>query len=527
MIQYSAKSTYRTVTTFVLLAVSVLLCHANAQHLQSVVLPTPQLINPTNGTIRINTATAKVLVHNCDDATLDLLSLWLCDGKPLKVVNRGKADIRFTAKETLPAEAYELNITKSGVEIIASSRAGYVYALQSLRQCVLNQRGSIIELPCLKIEDLPKMGWRGFMLDSGRQFQRVETIKKYIDMASLLKLNKFHWHLTEGLGWRIEIKKYPKLTSVGACVGSGEQQQGFYTQEQIRDIVSYAASRNIEVIPEIDVPGHAEAALKAYSAYSCFGGPIEIPQTGFTKQIFCAGKDETISFLQDVLDEVCDLFPSKHIHLGGDEAPKDNWKLCEDCQHRIKQLGLKDEHALQLWFTAQLAHYLEQKGRKAVLWDDVVADVSYSLPSNVVVQWWNYRGHKTARLEAAVDHGMPVVCATNQYNYLNFPIEPWAGYEQNRTFGFKQAYEQNPSYGAMKSAGELLLGMSCSLWTDYGVTERMLDSRLFPRIFAIAELMWHSGDLLPAEALKQQIEQKRAFFEALGYEFGEYEKRAE
>ena len=220
--------------------------------------------------------------------------------------------------------------------------------------------------------DSPRTPWRCFLLDSGRQYQKISTIKKYIDMVSLLKMNYFHWHLTEGLGWRIEIKQYPRLAQIGGSVGKGEEQQGFYTQKEIQEIIEYASERNITVVPEIDMPGHAEAALSAYPELGCFGQPVEVPQHGFTQNIFCAGKEEVLHFLKNILDEVCAIFPSPYIHLGGDEAPKGNWDKCPDCQKRIAAMNLKDSHDLQLWFSAQMADYLKSKGRKAIFWGDVV-----------------------------------------------------------------------------------------------------------------------------------------------------------
>lgn len=235
-----------------------------------------------------------------------------------------QADIRQTTNTALPSEAYRLQVTENGIEIEASGDAGFFYARQTLKQLASDQNGTWI-IPCLKIEDRPRVGFRSFLLDSGRQYQKVSTIKKYIDMAALLKMNYFHWHLTEGLGWRIEIKQYPRLTEVGAFVGKGPEQQGFYSQEEIKEIVRYAAERGITVIPEIDMPGHAEAALVAYPELGCFGDTIQVPENGFTQNIFCAGKTHTLDFLKNVLDEVCELFPSEYIHLGGDEAPKGNW----------------------------------------------------------------------------------------------------------------------------------------------------------------------------------------------------------
>lgn len=429
-----------------------------------------------------------------------------------------QADIRFLKDASLGKDVYKLSITPQGIEVRASESGGFVYAVQTLRQWVIFDQGHPV-FACADITDEPRVQWRSFMLDSGRQFQQVSTIKKYIDMASLLKMNYFHWHLTEGLGWRIEIKKYPRLTQVGAFVGKGAEQQGFYTQEQIREIVAYAAERNITVVPEIDMPGHAEAALVSYPELGCFGTSVEVPSSGFTKHIFCAGKAHTLSFLKNVLDEVCTLFPSEYIHLGGDEAPKGNWNECTDCQQCIRDKGLKNSHDLQLWLSAQMAEHLKEKGRKAIFWGDVVYQNGYPLPDNVTIHWWNWRGHKDLALNNAIKQGYHVICGTNYYTYLNFPLTPWKGYDINRTFDLRDVYLHNPSYRSNKE-DSLLLGMSCALWTDDGVIERMLDQRIFPRILALAEQMWHKGELVDFDTFYSRVKEKRTWFEQLGFSFG-------
>ena len=433
--------------------------------------------------------------------------------------NASTAHICWMNDTSLPPEGYKISINPKQMTITASGERGFVYAVQTLRQWVSGPAGKLT-FACADITDSPSMQWRCFMLDSGRQYQRVSTIKKYIDMASLLKMNYFHWHLTEGLGWRIEIKRYPRLAQIGGSVGKAEEQHGFYTQEEIREVISYASQRNITIVPEIDMPGHAEAALSAHSELGCFGLPVEVPQHGFTQNIFCAGKDEVLTFLKNVLDEVCELFPSPYIHLGGDEAPKGNWNKCEDCQKRIAALNLKDSHGLQLWFSAQMANHLKQKGRKAIFWGDVVYQDGYPLPDNTVIQWWNYRGHKDLALRNALKHNYPVICSSNYYTYLNFPLTPWRGYAKERTFDLKDLYLNNPSNKACNEKNPLILGMSCALWTDDVVTERMIDQRLFPRIIGLAEQMWYQGEPLDFACFYEHVLQKKEWFEQQGYEFG-------
>lgn len=486
-------------------------------------IPSPASMELSQGYFRFKKRDVVVYVEDTTLASINFLLKEIMEAGAFSIKrtkNLRKADISFIVKKGGHQEGYELAISPKQIKIEAESKAGFLYAARTLQQWKKTDEKGNLVFGCVRISDAPRMSWRGFMLDSGRQYQSVSTIKKYIEMASILKMNVFHWHLTEGLGWRIEIKKYPELTKKGAFVGEGEEQQGFYSQEEIREIVQYAADRCVTIVPEIDMPGHAEAALASYPELGCFGQPVEIPRQGFTKNIFCAGKDHTLQVLKDILDEVCDLFPSPYIHLGGDEAPKGNWDTCHECQKRIADLKLKDSHDLQLWFSAEMAGHLKGKGRKAVFWGDVLYRTGYPLPDNVVIQWWNYRGHGDLALRNAHQSGYPVVCSTNYYNYLNFPVTPWRGYQKNRTFDLRDAYNENPSYQAVLENHPLTLGMTCALWTDDGVKENMIDQRVFPRILALAEQMWYNQALSPLDVFYERVLQRKAWFESKGYVFG-------
>ncbi len=404
------------------------------------------------------------------------------------------AEVQYVEDAGITADGYFLEVTQDKVVVKYSTPGGRLYAGQALdalkRVSARNGKAGEGKLPCCVIKDYPRCRWRGLLLDSGRQYQSVETIKKELDLLFSLRMNVFHWHLTEGLGWRLEIRKYPELAAKGAFVSEGPGQQGYYSREDVRELVGYAARRNITIVPEIDIPGHCEAALFSYPEYGCFGRRPEIPQTGFTDCIFCAGKDSTLEFLKDVLDEVCELFPSEYIHLGGDEAPKGNWDRCPDCGRRISENGLKDSRELQLWLSAVMASYLKTKGRKAIFWEDVISEADYPLPDNVVIQWWNYRRNADRNYRKAIEKGYPVICSPNRCMYLNFPETPWRGYGEDRTFSLEDAWSRNPADAALAENNPLTLGAECALWTDYGLTEDMLDARLFPRIYALAELMW-------------------------------------
>lgn len=482
------------------------------------IIPTPESITINEGVYTINNSSVLVYTDDREMGALSVLSFYVLNNKEFLFVEKSdNADIKLLLSQEVPCEGYSLNITPNGIEIRASDNSGFVYALQTLRQICKSDN---LSWNCLSITDRPRLKWRGFMLDSGRQYQSISTIKRYIDMASILKMNIFHWHLTEGLGWRIEIKRYPHLTSKGAFVALGKEQQGYYTQDDIREIVAYAQKRGITIIPEIDMPGHAEAALASYPELGCFNRVADIPKSGFTKEIFCAGKDYTINVLKDILDEVCNLFPSKYIHLGGDEAPKDNWNCCKHCLARVDSLGLKDSHDLQLWFSTEMANHLKKKGKMVIFWGDVVYKSGSSLPDNVIIQWWNYRSMKDTALRNALNMGIPVICSSNYYNYLNFPVTPWRGYDKNRTFDIEDVYCNNPSYKATLEDNPLILGISSALWCDDGVTEDLIDERLFPRIFALAEQMWHIGDLNSFERFYNIVIDKQEWFENEGYRYG-------
>ena len=405
---------------------------------------------------------------------------------------------------SLPADAFVLEVRPRQLVVRSYSPGGRQYALGMLHKLARRDAHGRYRISCGTYTEIPRTPWRGLMLDSGRQYQSVATIKRKLDLLADLRMNVFHWHLTEGLGWRLDIRRYPRLAEQGSRVAHGLEQQGYYTRDDVRQVVAYAAERGITVVPEIDMPGHAEAALSCYPEMSCFGQPAPIPETGFTDNIFCAGKDATLQFLRDILDEVCELFPSPYIHLGGDEAPKGNWDRCPDCQRRIADHGLADSHELQLWFAAQMAEHLRTKGRYAIFWEDVVASGDYPLPPNVVIHWWNCRVNQDRNLRRALERGYRVLCSPNYYTYLNFPTAPWRGYGAARTFTLPDAYQRNPLDAALASGHPLVIGAECALWTDYVLTEDLLDARLFPRIYALAQLMW-AGPVLPYDEFCRTI----------------------
>lgn len=302
-----------------LILILLSLCSYSVDLSGQIIMPTPGKIERADGRLRLQ---GKIRMY-AEESPGSFIRLFyeklVLESAVEWCKEEVNSHISWKKDVTLPAEGYRIRVTPERIIVRAADDAGFIYAIQSLRQWNTGEERGLI-FPCVEITDFPRVKWRSFMLDSGRQYQKVSTIKKYIDMASMLKMNYFHWHLTEGLGWRIEIKRYPFLTRIGAFVGQGPEQQGFYSQEEVKEIISYAADRGITVVPEIDMPGHAEAALNAYPRLGCFNVAVKVPQSGFTQNIFCAGKDSTLIFLKNVLDEVCRMFPSALIFIS--EATK-------------------------------------------------------------------------------------------------------------------------------------------------------------------------------------------------------------
>jgi len=401
---------------------------------------------------------------------------------------------------SLGLEGYRLAVLPEAITVEAPETAGVFYGLQSLRQLLPVEvethqpvAGVNWHLTCRIITDRPSFSWRGFMLDEGRHFQGKETILLTLDLMALQKLNVFHWHLTEDEGWRIEIRKYPKLTGIGSQragtsygftgrTHNGVPHGGFYTQADIREIVAYAAERHITIVPEVEMPGHALAALAAYPELSCTGGPFDVAtHFGIFPDIFCAGKEATFTFLKDVLDEVVELFPSTYVHIGGDEAPKKRWKACPDCQRRIREERLKDEQALQTYFTNRIAAYLDSKGRRAMGWNEIL---QAGLAKSAVVQFW-VRG-RAELLHAVRNDQRAVVMSTFLDTYLDH------GYS---LMPLSRAYRYEPVPKELdEKEAATILGPEFPLWTEWVPNRSRLDYQVYPRLTAMAETAWTPKD---------------------------------
>lgn len=417
-------------------------------------------------------------------------------------------------------EAYQLKVDASQVVISSPSEAGVFYGIQTLRKAVDVAEGSNVELPAVEINDQPRFGYRGMMLDVGRHFFSMDEIKTYIDMMALHNINRFHWHLSEDQGWRIEIKKYPKLTEIGSMrketvIGhnsgkyDGKPYGGFYTQEQAKEIVAYAAERYITVIPEIDLPGHMQAALAAYPELGCTGGPYEVwTQWGVSDNVLCAGNDQTIQFIKDVLAEIVEIFPSEYIHVGGDECPKVKWSTCPKCQARITALGLKSdnkhtkEERLQSYVIHEAEEFLNSKGRKMIGWDETLEG---GLAPNATVMSW--RG-EAGGIEAAKQHH-DVVMTPNTYLYFDYyqskdtETEPMAigGY-----LPIERVYSYEPMPKSLSPEEQkYIVGVQANLWTEYIPDFKQVQYMVLPRMAALSESQWCAPEKKNYEAFLQRV----------------------
>ena len=403
------------------------------------------------------------------------------------ILNNKKASAknRITLQLINPAagtneESYNLSVHSDTLLISASKEVGLFRGIQTLVQLLpvdSKKTTNSVGVPGCEISDSPRFGWRGLNLDCGRHFMTKDFIKRYIDILARYKFNVFHWHLTEDQGWRIEIKKYPKLTSIGAWRKEidGTIYGGYYTRDDIREIVAYAQSRFITVVPEIEMPGHCLASLASYPENSCTGGPFEVgTQWGVMKDVYCAGNDSTFIFLENILDEVTQLFPGEYIHIGGDEVPKDRWKVCPKCQARIKNENLKDEQELQAYFIKRISDYLASKGKKIIGWDEILEG---GLAPGAVVQSWNsFNG----AVEAAEQKHFSVSSPAS-HTYLNVDAD---NLELRACYSFDPVPQELNTEEA-----KYILGSEANMWTEQAPQET-IDSKLFPRILALAEVFW-------------------------------------
>ncbi len=519
------------------------------------IVPQPERIELQKGTFK-----AVGAAINCD-ASFDSRSraavqdfaarLSLASGKvssfavPVGIVSAAESGkikgFVFIREASLGDEEYRIEIGQKAAKVYASAYNGVLYALATLKQMLPEAiYGTVLAddadwyLPCAVISDRPRFAYRGMHLDCARHFFSVDAVKRYLDIMAVYKLNRFHWHLSDDQGWRIEIRQYPELTLVGGyrsgtMVGrdfnsdDGIRYGGYYTQDQIREVVSYADRLGITVVPEIDLPGHMLAALSAYPWLGCSGGPYEAwHRWGVADEVLCAGKETTYEFLENVLSEVAELFPGEYIHIGGDECPKTEWEKCPDCQARIAELGLKAdgkfsaEQYLQCYVTSRMQDFLATKGKKIIGWDEILEG---QLAEGATVMSW--RGVEGG-IEAA-SHGFDAIMTPTSHCYFDYMQSRDTEHEPVGIGGFlplEKVYGFEPMEGMPEGVEKHILGVQANLWTEYISTEEHLHYMLLPRLLALSEVQWCSPENKDyAGFLTKLSEHEFRVLETLGYNY--------
>jgi len=403
---------------------------------------------------------------------------------------------------------------EGGVIILANTGERIMNGIQTLRQLFVvefhsREKRNAWGLPHVMISDAPKFQHRGLLLDCSRHFFSKAVIRKYIDLLAFYKMNVLHWHLTEDQGWRIAIEKYPKLTEVGAWRTELDSSRygGFYSKADIKEIVAYATERHVTIIPEIELPGHSQAAIAAYPYLSCTGEQVNVANDwGVFKEIYCAGNDSVFIFLEDVLTEVMALFPSKYIHIGGDEAPKYRWEHCDKCQTRMRQEGLKDEHELQSYFIGRVEHFLNQKGRQLIGWDEILEG---GLSPNATVQSW--RGMNGGIAAANTNH--KAIMSPTSHAYFDYDL---------KSIDLEKVYSFDPIPDSLSSEKiKYIIGGECNMWTEHVPNEAVLDSKVFPRLLAMSEVLWSYPEKKDYEAFYNRVQKHYPILSYLNVEFGE------
>ena len=506
------------------------------------IIPQPQQVTMADGGFTLSPKTVINVIKGADDLTpaCTFMSTLVekSFGQPLSVVNgEMKRDaINIAVDPSMRADAYDLTVGKKAIDIKAGSSKAVFYAMQSLRQMMpvgveKGEKMDKIRIQNVWIQDEPRLAYRGTMLDVCRHFFTVDEVKTFIDMLALHKLSVFHWHLTDDQGWRIEIKKYPKLTEIGSqrkqtVIGKNTGKYDgtpygpyFFTQEEIKDVIQYAADRYITIIPEIELPGHALAALASYPELGCTGGPYEVCQMwGVFPEVFCPGNEKTFEFWEGVLEEVAELFPGEIIHIGGDECPRDAWKKCKNCQARMKKEKLKEEGDLQNYVVHRIEEFMKTKGKRILGWDEILeGDVSKTA---IVMSW---RGKKGG-IEGA-KRGNEVVMVPNDYAYFDYyqakPVE-------NEPFGIggyvpvEKVYSLDPTEGLTPEEGEKIIGVQANLWAEYITTFSHAQYMLLPRMAAIAEVGWTPVAKKDYDNFLKRAKLMTQRYEALGYNFAKH-----
>lgn len=510
------------------------------------IIPRPQQVNVSNDApFTLSAKTVISLGTNSQDMkrNANMLASYIEQATGIRPAvgksKNGAAIVLTIDKNIANAEGYKLDADAKQIRIAGASAAGVFYGIQTLRKSLplVNGKASKVSIPAVHIADAPRFAYRGTHLDVSRHFVTVDSVRQFIDMLALHNINRFHWHLTDDQGWRIEIKKYPLLTQIGSkraqtVIGhnsgkyDGKPYSGFYTQQQIRDIVKYAADRYITIVPEIDLPGHMQAALAAYPDMGCTGGPYEVWQKwGVSDNVLCAGNDKTLTFIDNVLKEITQLFPSKYIHVGGDECPKTQWQKCPKCQARIKALNLEAknghsaEERLQSYIITHASNYLKSLGRNTIGWDEILEG---GLAEGATVMSW--RG-ESGGIAAAKQHH-DVVMTPNSYLYFDYyqsldkANEPLAigGYLPLETV---YSYEPMPKELTADEARHII-GVQANIWTEYMPTFKQMQYMALPRMAALSEVQWSQPALKDYTSFTNRLTEFTHLYDRLGYNYAKH-----
>ncbi|MBQ9649046.1 MAG: beta-N-acetylhexosaminidase [Prevotella sp.] len=508
------------------------------------VVPLPQSIVMQKGEPFILEASVEILATADLQQEAEFLKQYLKEvtWNDLPIVQKRTKKVRYIELAISPnvkeAEGYILTVSQKGVSIQGGSTAGVFYGIQTLRKAV---KEGLIMNPVV-ITDAPRFTWRGMHLDCSRHFFSVDFVKKFIDLLALHNMNRFHWHLTDDQGWRIEIKKWPKLISVGSKrsgtiigtnsdIDDGIPYGGYYTQDEAREVVAYAAARHITVIPEIDMPGHMLAALASYPELGCTGGPYQVGHYwGVYKDVLCVSNERVYQFVEDVLTEIMDIFPSEVIHIGGDETPTDKWLQCTRCQALQKQLPAPQQAAedfepltsklspLQAHFTKKVFDFLTSKGRRALGWDEIL-DGS---PQSAMIMSW--RGTEPGAKAAETGHD--VVMTPTTYCYFDYQQVKDTQFEPSRCGGFipiEKVYSLDPAPDSLSvTAREHILGAQANLWAEYMTNEAMVEYQALPRMSALSEVQWTQPEHKDYEAFKERLTRLTRLYELYHYQYAKH-----
>lgn len=505
------------------------------------IIPLPQEVSITNGGSFVLTPSTSIIYPEGNDLLKqagEFLASYIKEATgyaPKVATAKSSKPIHLSIDKSISnPEGYRLTVTPEGIELAGATKAGVFYGVQTLRKSIpAVAEGMNIELPAVTINDYPRFAYRGMHLDVSRHFFPADSVKKYIDILALHNMNTFHWHLTDDQGWRIEIKKYPELTKIGSqrkqtVIGhnsgeyDGKPYGGFYTQDEIRDVIAYAKERFITIIPEIDLPGHQQAALATYPELGCTGGPYDVwQQWGVSEDVICAGNEKSMQFLEDVLSEVIDLFPSEYIHIGGDECPKIRWKTCPKCQARIKAEGIKGdkkhsaEEYLQSSVISQMEKFVESKGRHIIGWDEILE--GGLAPNATVMSWRGVDGG----IEAAKQHHN-VIMTPNTYLYFDYYQSTDTENEPMAIGGYlplERVYSLEPTAGIPDEYKKYVIGVQANLWTEYIPTFSQVEYMVMPRMAALAEVQWTDPSKKEYQSFLPRLVRMTKLYDRLGYNY--------